>query len=182
MSNIRMITSTFLLCCLTGGVFAKDPPRAQQRLETKAHEAAERAATQTLTPHEINMIEYRRTLMGKPGLQLYVIFLNDVGQPVEYFVTNGKCTSSNKRLTRSWRFERGQTGVDKDGNRVIGDFVMNAPDLDGTHGSSDDYVFCKTADGKYKQWNGKYYISDAPIELTIKPVIIDKTVRNQQQQ
>ncbi len=180
MNNVRLI-SLIALCCLPAGVFGKDPPpSAQQHLEQKAQEAANRAATETLAPNEINMIEYRRILMGKPGLQLYVVFLNDMGQPVEYFVTSGKCTSSNKRLTKGWRFERGQTGVNKDG-AVYGDFVMNAPDLDGTHGSSDDYVFCKTADGKYKQWNGKYYISDAPIELTIKPIVIDKSVRNQQQ-
>ena len=44
---------------------------------------------------------------------------------------------------------------------------------DGTHGKSDEYIYCKTVDGKYKQWNGDRYISNAPIELTIKPLVID---------
>ncbi len=151
-------------------------------LERKAASAARRIIENNLAANEINMIEYRRNLMGKAGLQLYVVFFNDMGQPIEYFVTAGKCTSSNKRLLPGWKFERGQTGVNGDGNAVYGDFVMHTATEDGTHGESDTYVYCITVDGKYKQWNGKYYISDSPIELTIKPLVIDPSGKNQQQQ
>lgn len=150
------------------------------RLATQAEEAAQRAASDTLEANEVKMIEYRRRLMGQPGLQLYVVFFNDLGQPIDYFVTSGKCTSANKRLLQSWKFERGQTGRNDDG-AVYGDFVMPAAGLDGTYGGSDDYIYCKTADGKYKQWSGRYYASDAPIELTIKPLISDASGKVQSQ-
>ncbi|MEY4723579.1 MAG: hypothetical protein RLZZ324_1092 [Candidatus Parcubacteria bacterium] len=159
-----------------------DDDSALARLQRLAHEAAIRTASDGESANEIDMISYRRHLMSQPGLQLYVVFFNDKGQPVDYFVTVGKCTSSTKRLTRPWKFVQGQTGVDKDNNAVYGDFVMPTASEDGTFGASDPYVYCKTAEGKYKQWNGKYYASDAPIELTIKPLVVDFSGKNQQQQ
>lgn len=162
----------FLMALAVAGTAWAASDAEVARLGKLAEEAAQRAATETLEPNEVNTIVFRRLLMGKPGLQFYVVFFNDVGQPIEYFVTQGKCTSSNKRLQNVWHFEHGQTGRNNDGP-LYGDFVVPSADLDGTHGHSDTYVYCKTADGKYKQWNGRYYISDAPIELTIKPLVID---------
>ena len=69
------------------------------RLQRLAEEAGQRAAAGTTEPNEIEMIKYRRILTGKPGLQMYVVLLSRGGQPVDYFVTDGKCTSSGKRLT-----------------------------------------------------------------------------------
>ncbi len=158
----------------------KAPPTAVDRLEALAQQAAQEAAAATIDPQEINMIEYRRTLMGKPGLQLYVVFINDMGQPIDYFVTNGKCTSSNKRLTDTTELVKGDKGS------YYGYFDVPAASEDGTHGSSDEYIYCRTADGKYKQWNGDYYASDKPIELTIKPLVVNIVTKgkapNQQQQ
>lgn len=141
-------------------------------LQNKAEAAGQRAAAETIEPNEINSIFNRRVLMGKPGLQMYVVFLSKSGQPIDYFVADGKCTSSTKRLTPG--YELRDTGP----NAVL----LDAASEDGTRGKSSPYIYCKTVDGKYKQWNGRYYASDAPIELTIKPVIIDTSGRNQQQQ
>ncbi len=145
----------------------KQPPKPIDRLAQLAAEAAQEAAKATIDPHEIKAIERRRSLMGQPGLQLYVVFFNDLGQPIDYFVTNGKCTSSGKRLTPDTDVVEGDRGSH------YGYFAVPARSEDGTHGSSDEYIYCKTADGKYKQWNGDYYASSTPIELTIKPLIID---------
>jgi hypothetical protein len=161
-----------LMLSLSGVAANAQSPDGLDRLAEEAESSMQRVASGTLEAHEVKMIEYRRRLMSQPGLQLHVVFFNDLGQPLDYFVTNGKCTSANKGLLQSWRFERGQTGRDDDG-AVYGDFVVPAAALDGTYGGSGDYIYCKTADGKYKQWNGRYYASDAPIELTIKPLITD---------
>ncbi len=155
-----------MLFCM-GGCPEKPPPTAVDRLAELAKKAAKEAAELTIDPHEINMIEYRRDLMGKAGLQLYVIFMNDMGQPVDYFVTDGKCTSSNKRLTDGTKIVSGDRGS------YTGNVDVPAASEDGTHGESDEYIYCRTVDGKYKQWNGDYYVSDFPIELTIKPLVID---------
>jgi len=164
---------TALLAIYLGSSAIAQSQDGLDRLATEADSAMQRAASGVLEPHEMRMIEYRRALMGQPGLQFYVVFFNKMGQPIDYFVTDGKCTSSGKRLLQSWKFQEGQTGVNGDGAAVYGDFVLPAAALDGTYGGSDNYIYCKTADGKYKQWNGLYYASDAPIELTIKPLISD---------
>jgi hypothetical protein len=180
MMNFKNHIWLFLVGLLLTGCIEQSKPTAVDVLAQKASAAAERSASAALTPHEINMIEWRREFMGKPGLTLYVVFFNDMGQPIDYFVS-GKCTSSNKRLTPGEHFVRGLK------NGFNGDFVMNAPSEDGTYGPSDEYIFCFTVDGKYKQWNGDYYASSTPIELTIKPLVIDlvkkgEVAKNQSQQ
>ncbi len=142
------------------------------RLQRQAEEAGQRAAAATVEPNEIDMIKYRRILNGKPGLQMYVVLLSRSGQPIDYFVTKGKCTSSEKRLTPTHRLAHPGTN----------DVVVKAPSEDGTFGSSSPYIYCRTVNDQYKQWNGRYYVSDSPIELTIKPLVVDTSGRNQQQQ
>lgn len=144
-----------------------DKPQPVDKLAQHAQAVAHQAAAATLDPHEIDNIKRRRELMGKPGLQLYVVFLNDMGQPVKYFVTDGKCTSSDKRLINPKKAEYGDRGS------YYGYFAVPARGADGTFGSSDKYTYCKTVDGKYEQWNGDIYISSAPINLTIKPLIVE---------
>lgn len=164
---------TIMVIAIIGAVFfsgcerRETPVTPVNTLAKKAEEAAEKAASQTVDPHEIDMIYYRRVLMGKPGLSMYVVFMNDMGQPIDYFVTDGKCTSSNKRLTEEEELVEGDKGS------YYGFFAVPAASEDGTHGESDEYIYCKTVDGKYKQWNGDYYVSDSPIELTIKPLVMD---------
>ncbi len=147
-------------------------PNATERLQNQAAEAAQRAAAGTTEPNEINSIRDRAIMFGKPGLQMYVVLLSKGGQPIDYFVTQGKCTSSTKRLTPTHKL------IDTGPNSL----VVKAPSEDGTFGTSAPYIYCNTVDGKYKQWNGNYYASDKPIELTIKPLVIDTSGRNQQQQ
>jgi len=179
--NPKNLVWPLLFALLLTACVEQSKPTPVDVLAQKATAAAERSASAALTPHEINMIEWRREFMGKPGLTLYVVFFNDMGQPIDYFVS-GKCTSSNKRLIPGEHFVKGSKKGGWDG-----DFVMNAPSEDGTYGPSDEYIFCFTVDGKYKQWNGDYYASSAPIELTIKPLVIDlvkkgEVAKNQSQQ
>ena len=166
--------SAFLI--VLPGCYEAPPPTPVDRLAAIAEQAAQEAAAQTTDPHEIKMIEYKRDLMGKPGLQMYIVFLNDMGQPIDYFVTQGKCSSSNKRLTDPTQIVRGDRGS------YTGYFDVPGPSEDGTYGESDEYIYCKTVDGKYKQWNGEYLMSDKPFELTIKPLIVKFGKMNQQQQ
>lgn len=175
MQTAKMISAAFLTASALTGCGKHPPPTAVDRLEQQAQVAAEEVAANTLEPYEIENITHRRELFGKPGLVLHVVFLNDMGQPIDYF-TSGKCTSSGKRLTPEERLVRGDLG------EYTGDLVMKAPSEDGTHGKSDEYVYCFTIDGKYKQWNGEYYLSNYPIELTIKPLVISASGKNQSQQ
>ena len=179
--RMNVMREFLLISALIGAAFtyglsqeiaAQEKPDPIRELQRKADEAGQRAAAATIDPNEIEMIKYRRILMGQPGLQLYVILMSQSGQPIHYFVTEGKCVSSKKRLTPTHKL------VDPGRNAV----VVKAPSEDGTHGSSAPYIYCKTADGKYIQWNGDYYASNSPIELVIKPLVIDTSGRIQSQQ
>lgn len=128
----------------------------------------------TIVNNEVNTIKFRREIMGQAGLNLYVIFLSDKGQPIDYFMTDGKCSSSKKHLVNKYKKKTGYTGKDSDGDRKLGDFFIKGAGVDGTHGSSTPYIYCLTPDGKYKQWGGRYYISSAPLELSIKPMVTKK--------
>jgi hypothetical protein len=182
MNLIKRIVAVISACALLAlaGCGKSEPPKPVDRLAAIAQQAAQEAAAQTSDPQEIKMIEWRRELMGKPGLQMYVVFINDIGQPIDYFTTKGKCSSSNKRLTDATALVKGDRGS------YHGIFDVPAASEDGTYGQSDEYIYCRTVDGKYKQWNGDYYISDRPIELTIKPLVVNivtkGTAPNQQQQ
>lgn len=145
---------------LTG---CNDDPPPSHGLDKMRQKAASTAESSVTTSYEIKNIERRRLLFGKPGVIGYVVFLNDMGQPVQYLTVNGKCTSSNKRLTPGEEVESG---------RWEHEFVMKAPSEDGTYGESDNYVYCFMPDGRYVQWNGNYLYSDKPLELTIKPMIV----------
>lgn len=162
---MQLINRILLIClvCLPSISFAK----------TFEHERAKaiEALSKNLVTHEINNIHFRREVFGRPGLNLYVVFISNKGQPFDYFVTDGKCSSSKKHLISKQAFKEGQRGIDSDGYSVYGDFVLKKAGVDGTYGSSTPYVYCKTTDGKYKQWNGRTYISDAPLELSIQPLL-----------
>lgn len=167
-----ILALTLLWVSAGSAAFAQQNNDPIAALQKQADEAAQRAASETLEPNEINSIRDRRILMGQPGLLMYVAFLSRSGQPIDYFVVDGKCVSSKKRLSPT------QVLTDPGANAV----VITAPSEDGTYGSSGSYIYCFTVDGKYKQWNGKYYASTAPVELTIKPLVIDVSGKLQSQQ
>ena len=163
-----MKTLYVLLAALALTACKEPAPVPIDRLEELARTAALEAQAATITPHEIEMIEFRGTLMGKPGLQLHVVLFGDFGQPIDYFVTDGKCTSSKKTLVRKQK----QVRIDK--GSYTGTTVLPSPSADGTYGSSAPYIYCFTVADVYKQWNGEYYISDRPIELTITPLVFER--------
>lgn len=178
-----IMTAGSLMPAVTAAKTAPKPESPMARLARLDDAAAAEVAKETLAPNEINMIKYRRALMGRPGVQFYVVFFNHFGQPVDYFVTQGKCTSSKKRLIRPWKYTEGQQGTHGKYNEpTYAQFVTPSSGLDGTFGASDPYIYCRTVDGKYKQWNGHVLISDAPLEVHIKPIVIDASGKIQAQQ
>ena len=146
------------------------PPTPVDRLAQQAQQAAQRSAAATTHSQEVANIERRRTLFGRAGVVGYVVFLNAGGQPVYYTTTDGKCSSSGKRLTSAYRPTFTRSSV----NGVTQDHVAwERISEDGTQGSSDDYIYCFGTDGRYMQWSGPYFWSDRPIELTVRPLVVE---------
>lgn len=167
------------LALAAASLVACDVKTAQQTTTDVQREAAvQRVAKQTTQCNECDMIEFKRTVMGKPGLIGYVAFLSQNGTPIAYYTVKGKCTSGSKRLTQSRRVEllRYAPGIryyqDGDTSNDGRTEAVDGPSEDGTYGSSGDYIFCRTTNDAYVQWNGPYLFQDQPFDLTTKALVI----------
>lgn len=122
----------------------------------KAEQKADEARRQMSDPQEQKAIADRSNMMNKPGLMMYTLVLGDMNTPLAY-MTTGRIVSGGKRLNApdylycsaagncSWRA---------------------APNLDGTYGSSGDYVYFWTTSGVYWQVPANKVISSShPIRL-----------------
>lgn len=114
---------------------------------------------------EIDNIKRRLQLTANPGLQGFIVLLNETGQPVLYEGVHGKITSGSKRLTDPSRVETRYEHI----------AIRPAPSDEGTHGSSGEYIFYWNQQDQYRQWNGKYLYSDKPIRLRVEPLVITST-------
>ncbi len=111
-------------------------------------------------------ISKRLTLFSDPAKISY-IYLTSYGKVMAFYTVKGKITSGAKRLTASDQLINGDYG-----SNGYGDFVTQAPELDGTYGNSSDYIFFWTTDGTYVQWSGEYMLADQPLQLTTQPELI----------
>lgn len=94
------------------------------------------------------------------------IYLISFGRVMAFYTVQGKITSGNKRLTSTERLVGCDTG------EWNGECLIESPELDGTYGSSSQYIFFWTTDGAYVQWNGEYMLSDFPLKLTTQPELV----------
>jgi hypothetical protein len=163
---MKTIYSALLVIALSLGLTACDPNGAPTGRDSQAAAARDAANSIQFNGNaEIDNIKWRLELTSKPGVVGYIMLLNESGSPILYETVVGKITSGSKRLTapsRWWRHSQ-----DRD---VIGP----APSDEGTWGSSNEYVFYRTAAGEYRQWNGKYLYSDKPFRLRVEPLIVQQ--------
>lgn len=141
-------------------------PKAPKNEQAERAKAA--AASITFTDNaEIDNIKRRLQLTANPGLQGFIVLLNETGQPVLYEGVHGKITSGTKRLT-----DPSQLKSAGNGNGGWSIAVAPGPSDEGTFGASDPYIYYWNQQDQYRQWNGKYLYSDKPIRLSIEPIVI----------
>jgi hypothetical protein len=160
---------------LAGCQAADSPSQAPSAVEQQRQSAAQQAAANQTECNECDSILFKRATLGKPGLIGYVVFLSYDGRPIQYYTVKGKCTGGGKRLENSYE----QMAVDK--GEYDGTELVPGPGDDGTYGTSGDYVYCRTTSDAYVQWNGQYLYSSQPFDLTIKPLVIDTSGKEQGQ-
>ena len=95
------------------------------------------------------------------------IYLVSYGKVMAFYPLKGKISSGSKRLTTNQKL------VDnRHGSYDYSQYVVESPSLDGTYGSSDQYIYFWTTDGTYIQWNGEYMLADKPLKLMTPPLIV----------
>jgi hypothetical protein len=103
---------------------------------------------------------------NNPNKISYIYLMSNAGSIIGYFPIKGKVSSVNSKLTTTSQLLYADSSV-SDG--AAG--VVESADIDGSYGSNGNAVFFYLTDGTYMEWNGKYFLSDRPVKLAVKPIM-----------
>lgn len=119
-----------------------------------------------------NGIDRIKTLNDQ-NLTGYVYLLAQNGQVVANYVTKGQVNSLESYITASEQIvRRCPNAVDPSNTNPSStqtyceNFVIEAPDSDGTYGHNPEGIYFFTSDGAYVEWAGAYLFSNQPLKIT----------------
>lgn len=169
MKNFKLLSFILVLSTLLISCGPHVP--SQQETEQNAVEAnIIKLSAETELPNLKKSLERvnikKRLELFEDENKVSYIYLTSFGRVMSFFTVKGKVSSGSKRMTTNQKLQHGDAG------ESYGDFVMEAPSLDGTYGSSDEYIFFWTTDDTYIQWNGEYMLCDKPLKLTTAPELV----------
>lgn len=122
-------------------------------------------APQLTSSLERKNIKKRLEIFSNESKVSYIYLIN-YGRIMAFYTIKGKVTSGSKRLTSS------QRKISIDCGQYCNETLAESPELDGTYGSSNPYIFFWTTDGTYVQWSGDYMLVDQPLQLTSQPELV----------
>lgn len=152
------------------GIFSACQPSAKAVERETVNNTYSRLSDAVPAPKLENSLEReniskRLTLFSNPAKISY-IYLVSYGRVMAFYTVKGKITSGSKRLTAT------DMPVSLDCGEYCDQALGQAPELDGTYGSSDPYIYFWTTDGSYVQWNGEYMLADQPLQLSTPPELV----------
>jgi len=110
-----------------------------------------------------NLIERYKYLNDKSNVHHVYAMSND-GKVISYWVAQGKVSSVNSKLTN----DRQPVRIpDCDHHNSGNDCwkMVESPQMDGSYGTNGNAIFFFTTSGKYVEWNGKYVVSEEPMNI-----------------
>lgn len=142
------------------------PSEQQQVTETHARQVVAVPMPQLDNSLERLNIKKRLETFDEPNKVSYIYLIN-YGRVMAFYTIKGKVTSGSKRLTSGEKqvvsnVDCGQYGCDNVS-------VMEAPELDGSYGSSAPYIYFWTTENIYVQWSSDYMLVDQPLQLSTQP-------------
>lgn len=120
-----------------------------------------------------NLIDRYKYLNDRDNVH-YVYFLSNDGKVISHFVAQGKVSSVNSKLTNDKQVVRIPDCNDHNGGNDCWKKV-ESPQMDGSYGTNGNAIFFFTTDGRYVEWNGKYVVSEEPLEINT-PVSLEKEI------
>ena len=113
-----------------------------------------------------NLIQRYQYLNDRNNVHHVYLMSND-GKVVSYFVAQGKVSSVNSKLTNDAQIVASQQCLDETWNEDEAACfkTVESPQMDGSYGSNGDAIFFFTTDGSYVEWNGKYVVSEEPLNI-----------------
>lgn len=105
------------------------------------------------------------------------IYLVDYGKVMAFYTVQGKVSSLRSYMTPIEQItDRFGTPCLSNDTHCWGgsssNYIISAPDIDGTYGENVEGIFFFTTDGAYVEWRGNYMMSDQPLKLTTTPELI----------
>ncbi|MBP9738151.1 hypothetical protein KBD20_00510 [Candidatus Saccharibacteria bacterium] len=101
-----------------------------------------------------------------PNKLSYIYLFSAQGQLMGNYTVKGKVSSASSQMSTATQV------IDGCGRDTYCAFGVEAPMDDGTWGPSEDAIFFFTTDGVMVQWTGEYVLSDAPLDMTSKPLLV----------
>jgi hypothetical protein len=167
--TIPLLAMIFILCTSEDGCEGQ-PPGVQGQEQQTVEDNQQRLMTETPVPILQKSLE---RMAIKKRLQLFedenkvsYIYLISFGKVMAFYTIKGKVTSGNKRLTTNQKIITNST------YNAGAYSVVESPSLDGTYGSSGDYIFFWTTDDTYVQWDDTYMLVDKPLKMATQPELI----------
>jgi len=96
----------------------------------------------------------------------HVYAMSNDGKVIGYWVAQGKVSSVNSKLTNDAQIVQAPQHAE---HSNIGDgdeyFTVESPQMDGSYGTNGNAIFFFTTSGNYVEWNGKYVVSEEPMNI-----------------
>jgi len=96
----------------------------------------------------------------------HVYAMSNDGKVIGYWVAQGKVSSVNSKLTNDAQIVHAPQHAE---HSNIGDgdeyFTVESPQMDGSYGTNGNAIFFFTTSGNYVEWNGKYVVSEEPMNI-----------------
>jgi hypothetical protein len=157
----------------TVNVFAGIPSTAStQTQEVKQTEKQQQIHAKT-TPipelqtstERVNLIK-RLKLINDNNKVMFIYLMSDSGLIVMQDTIKGKVSSLNSYLTTPQQLiaNNGESCSSTLNTSTCN--VVDSPDLDGTYGKNPEGVFWFNDTGAYREWTGKYVVSDQEFSIT----------------
>jgi hypothetical protein len=122
-----------------------------------------------------NLIDRYKYLNDANNVHHVYLMSND-GKVVSYFVAQGKVSSVNSKLTNNRQIvkdSRCLRDTNSDGEGACYK-VVESPQMDGSYGTNGDAIFFFTTEGKYVEWNGKYVVSEEPLNIQTQVSLVEQ--------
>ena len=140
----------------------------EQRVEDNVKTLSSQTELPTLTKSLERINIKKRLQLFEDENKVSYIYLVSYGKVMAFYTVKGKVTSGNKRLTSNQTQTEGKYTYGESRQTVL----MDAPELDGTYGSSAPYIYFWTTDGTYVQWSSDYMLCDKPLKMSTQPELI----------
>lgn len=105
----------------------------------------------------------------------HVYLLSHDGKVIDHSVATGKVSSVNSKLTNDKQIVRAPGCEPYQGGEGACFKVLQSPQMDGSYGTNGAAIFWFDVDGHYHEWNGLYYVSEQPLDVTTQPTLIEST-------